>query len=123
MRIVLITLLVLICATATQAQSRKKKKTKSTRESAGGSPTALDPYYPQEQRQPKGKKKRSNGPTFNAERNYYERLDDLEKQKRKDAKEMSKPQYSDPMYFGHKRPPKKRPPSKMKFCKVCGIRH
>ena len=27
------------------------------------------------------------------------------------------------MYFGHKRPPKKRPANKMKFCKECGIRH
>lgn len=35
----------------------------------------------------------------------------------------SKPQYADPMYFGHKKPPKKRPPGKQKYCKECGMRH
>jgi len=38
-------------------------------------------------------------------------------------KEMQKPQYSDPTYFGHKRKPKKRPPGKKKLCKECGIKH
>jgi uncharacterized cupredoxin-like copper-binding protein len=27
------------------------------------------------------------------------------------------------LYFGHKRIPPRRPPGRMKFCKVCGIRH
>jgi hypothetical protein len=45
------------------------------------------------------------------------------KEKRKAEKIMEKPQYSNPMYFGHKRPPKKRAPNKMKYCKECGIRH
>ena len=39
------------------------------------------------------------------------------------AKEMEKPQYSDPTYFGHKKPPKKRPVGKKKFCKECGMSH
>lgn len=42
---------------------------------------------------------------------------------RKMAKEMKKPQYSDPTYFGHKNPPKKRPVGKKKFCKVCELVH
>ncbi len=33
------------------------------------------------------------------------------------------PTYGDPMYFGHKRKPKKRPPGKRKFCKECGMVH
>ncbi|MCS6969161.1 MAG: hypothetical protein RMJ44_10430 [Cytophagales bacterium] len=45
------------------------------------------------------------------------------KERRKIAEEMKKPQYSNKMYFGHKRPPKKRPVHKRKFCKVCGIVH
>jgi hypothetical protein len=45
------------------------------------------------------------------------------RQKAKVAEEMKKPQYSDPLYFGHKRPPKKRPVHKRKLCKVCGIVH
>lgn len=39
------------------------------------------------------------------------------------AKEMEKPQYSDPMYFGHKKKPKKRPLGKRKFCKECQMVH
>jgi hypothetical protein len=50
-------------------------------------------------------------------------MEEVARQRRKNEKLMAKPQYSDPMYFGHKRPPKKRPPEKMKYCKVCGIRH
>lgn len=123
MRPILITLLLLACVATTNAQSSRKKK-RTSRETEGA-PTTLDPYYPeQKQRERKmAKKNKSSGPTYNAERAYYERLEDLEKEKRKEEKEMLKPQYSNPMYFGHKRPPKKRPPHKMKLCKVCGIRH
>ena len=45
------------------------------------------------------------------------------KERDKAEREMAKPQYSNPMYFGHKRPPKKHKPGKMKYCKECGIRH
>ncbi|WP_448518372.1 hypothetical protein [Rhodoflexus sp.] len=45
------------------------------------------------------------------------------KERQKIAEEMKKPQYADKMYFGHKRPPKKRPLHKRKFCKECGIVH
>lgn len=45
------------------------------------------------------------------------------KKRAKIARKMQKPQYSDPSYFGHKRPPKKRPLGKRKFCKECGIIH
>lgn len=90
---------------------------------------SLAPYYPQEMQQKKsakkkGKKKRApSGPSFQSEQEYYERMARLDKEKRKIEKEMEKPQYSDPMYFGHKRPPKKRKAGKLKYCKECGIRH
>jgi len=45
------------------------------------------------------------------------------KKRAKIARKMQKPQYSDPSYFGHKRPPKKRPVGKRKMCKECGIVH
>jgi hypothetical protein len=46
------------------------------------------------------------------------------KEKAKIAEEMkTNPQYADKMYFGHKRPPKKRPVGKRKLCKECGIVH
>jgi hypothetical protein len=54
---------------------------------------------------------------------YEERMERNAKAKRKKAKEMEKPQYSDWTYFGHKRKPKKRSPEKMKYCEECGIRH
>ncbi|UXP32453.1 hypothetical protein N6H18_00490 [Reichenbachiella agarivorans] len=54
----------------------------------------------------------------------YEILMKQNKKKyKKQAKEMEKPQYSDPSYFGHKKPPKKRPLGKRKMCKECGIVH
>jgi hypothetical protein len=102
------------------AQSRKQRK----EELPKSGPTSLDPL-PRERHLPKEARKRSKakGPTYNAERDYYERVEDFGKTRRKNEKMLMTPQYSDPSYFGHKRPPKKRPPDKMKFCKECGIRH
>ncbi len=54
---------------------------------------------------------------------FRARMKEVSKQKRKDEKSSKKPQYSDPQYFGHKKPPKKRPLGKRKFCKVCHIVH
>jgi hypothetical protein len=54
---------------------------------------------------------------------YKARMKKNAKEYRKMAREMKKPQYSDPTYFGHKRPPKKRPVGKKKFCKVCEMVH
>ena len=54
---------------------------------------------------------------------YHKRMEANEKKYKKMAKEMEKPQYSDPSYFGHKKKPKKRPPGKKKFCKECGMYH
>jgi len=54
---------------------------------------------------------------------YEERMVANVKKYKKMEKEMKKPQYSDPSYFGHKRKPKKRPPGKRKFCKECEIVH
>lgn len=90
---------------------------------------SLAPYYPQEMQQKKSarnkskKKRKPSGPSYQSEQEYYERMARLNKEKRKIEKEMEKPQYSDPMYFGHKRPPKKRKAGKLKYCKECGIRH
>lgn len=54
---------------------------------------------------------------------YHKRMEANAQRNQKIAKEMEKPQYSDPTYFGHKKPPKKRPPGKKKFCKECGMTH
>ena len=54
---------------------------------------------------------------------YQERMKAVAKQNRKDARLARKPQYSDPMYFGHKRKPKKRKPGKRKLCMECLVVH
>ena len=54
---------------------------------------------------------------------FEERMEANAKAYKKQQKEMQKPQYSDPSYFGHKRKPKIRKFSKRKFCKECGIVH
>lgn len=54
---------------------------------------------------------------------YYARVEQAAKERKRMLKFMDKPQYYNPLYFGHKRPPKRNPPNKMKFCKECGIRH
>ncbi len=57
------------------------------------------------------------------QKEYDERMKDNLKENKKEARLMEKPQYSDPSYFGHKRPPKKRPVGRRKFCSECGIVH
>ena len=98
-----------------------------------GGPSSLNPVeqrqanrYGQPQKERflwifKRKKKVDWGDQLIAE--YEQRMKDNAKEAKKKAKEMKKPQYSDPTYFGHKRKPKKRPPHKMKYCEECGIRH
>lgn len=57
-------------------------------------------------------------------RDFRARMEKVQRKKAKEEYKMaSKGQYSDPSYFGHKRPPKKRPVGKQKFCKVCKIKH
>src|SRR5690606_19142777 len=128
MRLLIAFLALLFVATATDvsAQSRKKKKQQVNDRPAAGygsSPSALAPGTTTETMAPRQSKKKSNKVTYDQQREYYERVAAVAKAREKAAKIMEKPQYSDPMYFGHKRKPKKRPPHKMKFCKECGIRH
>jgi len=88
-------------------------------------PTSLKPNLPTKVYAPKTsrKKKKSTGPTYDAREKFYDRMDEVNKRRRKSEKAKLTPQYNDFQYFGHKKPPKKRPPEKMKYCKICGIRH
>ncbi|HEY5824676.1 MAG TPA: hypothetical protein VIT44_09935 [Cyclobacteriaceae bacterium] len=54
---------------------------------------------------------------------FYERVEKAAKEKQRILKVLSKPQYSDYRYFGHKKIPKRRNPNKMRYCGECGIRH
>lgn len=57
------------------------------------------------------------------QKDFQKRMKNVVKEHRKRNKEMEKPQYSDPSYFGHKRKPKIRKQGKRKMCKECGIVH
>jgi len=67
--------------------------------------------------------RKHDGPHVETYEEYVARMKRTVKMIRKNERLMKKPQYSNPMYFGHKRPPKKHKPSKMRFCTECGIRH
>lgn len=54
---------------------------------------------------------------------FYARVEEAAKEKQRILKKMAAPQYSNPLYFGHKRPPKRHEAHKMRYCKECGIRH
>ncbi len=54
---------------------------------------------------------------------YVARMKDNAKRRHKEGKMSDKPQYSDPLYFGHKKKPKKRKNGKKKFCKECQMTH
>ncbi len=58
-----------------------------------------------------------------AEYAFYDRVQKAAKMKKKTLRKLAKPQYTNPLYFGHKNPPKKREPHKMRYCQECGIRH
>ena len=107
------------------AQSKKKSKKKQQEELTIQGPTSLTPSSDRERVYAPAKKTKSlkKGPTYSAEEDFYKRMELVARQKRKAEKEMMKPQYSDPSYFGHKRKPKKHSRKKMKYCKECGIRH
>src|SRR5882672_8054792 len=56
-----------------------------------------------------------------AQYEFYERVEKAAKAHMKALKEMSKPQYSNFLYYGHKRKPKKHSADKMRYCPECGI--
>lgn len=105
----------LLNSVAVLAQKKAKSNT----------PTSMDPHSSSTKvYAPKAvNKKKSSKTTFNAKDDFYDRLENNNKQRRKNEKTESKDQYSNFQYFGHKKAPKKRPPEKMKYCKICGIRH
>jgi hypothetical protein len=122
MRVILSILFSLIIF-ASFGQSRKQRREEARQQDG---PTSLEPSSSEEKRHlPKQSRRKldAKGPTYNGEKEFQERVEAFAKTRRKNERMLMTPQYSDPSYFGHKRPPKKRPPHKMKFCKECGIRH
>ncbi len=58
-----------------------------------------------------------------AQYEFYKRVEKAAREKQRILKKLSKPQFSDPRYFGHKRIPGRNPSYKMRYCGECGIRH
>ena len=54
---------------------------------------------------------------------FYKRVEEAAKEKQRILRYLSRPQFADHRHFGHKRPPKRRAPNKMRYCNECGIRH
>lgn len=96
----------------------------STRDVDAPKPPA--PKYQATKKQKKGfflfrifKKKKQTDEVAEFRKRIKKKLD----RKALEARKADKPQYTNPLYFGHKKPPKKRKVGKKKFCKECGIVH
>jgi uncharacterized protein HemX len=120
-------LLILLVSFTTVAFGQSKKKKQAEPVPTLQQPSSLSPNTPQQAQQSTKTKSKTKNPKlevrYDAERQYYKRAKQVAKDQIKAEKEMQKPQYSDPMYFGHKKPPKKRPAGKTKYCKECGLKH
>lgn len=106
------------------------KQARMEQDEAGRS-NAFEPYIPEASQAPP-KKRDKNKRSFRSrytqtledkKEEFQDRMEANTKRDRKMRRKMKKPQYSDPLYFGHKNKPKKREPGKRKFCKECGIVH
>ncbi|TRX61308.1 hypothetical protein FNH22_04435 [Fulvivirga sp. M361] len=126
MRLLILTsFLILVYSASSYAQSKEEK--------SSSNPNSFSPYSSKEEKTQvrqikKRQKKKSFRNSFNKDmdqkiKEFDKRMQANAKMARKKEREMQKPQYSDPSYFGHKRKPKKRPVGKRKFCKECSIVH
>jgi hypothetical protein len=122
MQSILVATLILVSISFARAQADHNDQTPER------APTSVDPGTASRQQATKStqrieKSRIAQGPSIETQEQYVARMRRTVKQIRRKEKEMEKPQYSNPMYFGHKRPPKKHKAGHLKFCKECGIRH
>jgi hypothetical protein len=61
--------------------------------------------------------------THTAKYEFYQRVEQAAKEHQRALRKLSRPQFSDFLYYGHKRKPKKHSADKMRYCPECGIRH
>ena len=122
MKYYLLILFFSLVAGFSHAQSSRKKsnESKKVQELDRGATYSID--------QKKSKKKKKSKYSISKQldqrfKEYEKRMPATDKKYAKMEKEMKKPQYSDPSYFGHKKKPKKRRPGKKKFCKECQMVH
>jgi hypothetical protein len=62
-------------------------------------------------------------PDFKYATGKNEFLEERMKERRETLKDRKAPQYTNKLYFGHKKPPKKRPLHRRKYCNECGMTH
>lgn len=126
MRILISILLTMIAFTSYGQLTRKEKKA-ARRGTAVERPTTLNPGSEDADfvapKVKERKQKKPGGVTYNAQKEYEERMSARAKTYRYNERMLMKPQYANPAYFGHKRKPKRHAPGKIKYCKECGIRH
>jgi hypothetical protein len=92
--------------------------------SGKGRANSLRPSQSEEVYAPKARQKsKRRVSSLSPEEEFYQRMQAVAKARRKQAVKLQKPQYSNPLYFGHRTKPKKHSAKKMKYCKECGIRH
>ncbi len=108
------------------AQSKKKKSKKEATQQYA--PSSRDAWsYDDDVASSKKNKKQGKAKSPKKQKDlieeFHQRMKDNAKKYSKRDRQMKKPQYSDPSYFGHKRKPKKRKPGKKKFCKECKLVH
>lgn len=121
LKFVLLPLLMLCIVVVSNAQSTRDVNT----------PKAPAPTYQAHKKEKKGfmfglfkKKKKTEFKTAAEESaEFRERITAVLEQKAREERKMNKPRYTNPLYFGHKKPPKKRKNGKKKFCKECGLWH
>ncbi len=106
-----------------QSNTNKKDKVAASSRSASSAEPGSDNSIFMDTKTTAARRKSGRKTTQDLKQEYHDRMEANAKKYKKMAKEMEKPQYSDPSYFGHKNPPKKRKPGKKKFCKECRIRH
>jgi len=125
MRYVLLILLLIGSVSMVHSQSEKdRKKQKQEIQVPKHSPSSRDPGSSDNLFRGERKfSKSGNSLEAKAVQEYQQRMKQNTRKYNKIERQKDNPQYSDPMYFGHKRKPKKRPVGKRKFCKVCGIEH
>ncbi len=110
---------------ATEAWSQSKETTAPADKNF---PTTLQSVNPAQYYEPRKKKKKKSKKliTYDAQNEYYDRIEDVWSDQEKREKSLKRGEPNDkmlPPYFGHRKPPKIRAIGKRKYCKICGIRH
>ncbi|NJN24595.1 MAG: hypothetical protein HC819_00620 [Cyclobacteriaceae bacterium] len=125
MKFYLILFFSIFTLTVAMAQQKDTNKGKAPNEAKPGFDRGAT--YSAESQKTKSKQKKSrqtlNGEFDQKVEEYKQRMEANAKKNARMEKELQKPRYSDPTYFGHKKKPKKRPAGKKKFCKECGMSH